>query len=385
MRQDIIKQLDGYEKVLEEIKTSRKYNIDIAADKKRTAEYIRVLHPSEIELKISRVISETPSTKTLRLVPTGNSLPPFQAGQYISLFLEVDGIRTGRPYSISSQPNQTGYFDITIRRMEGGLVSNYLLDDIQPGDIINSSGPEGQFYYNPITFDNDIVCIAGGSGITPFMSMIREITDCGLDREVYLFYGNKSEDDIIFHQELQVLSTQFSNIHYIPVIENPSDTYKGLKGFISGAIIQDTVSDILNKTFMLCGPQALYDFCIPEIDKLGVPARKIKREIYGESLDIVGSPGWPKEVTADSEFSVSIAGGAELRVRAGDSLLSSLERNGIVKPFICRSGECSLCRTKVLSGKVYQPPETPVRKSDRQFGYVHACVSYPLEDLEIMI
>lgn len=385
MRQDMIKQLDGYDQVLREIEVSRKYGLDIDTDKGSAADYIRRLHPAVIDLKVSQVIAETASTKTLRLVSKEGCLPPFQAGQYIALYLEVDGIRTGRPYSVSSAPNQTGYYDITIRRMESGLVSNFLMDDIKPGDMIQSSGPDGQFVFNPIIYDKTLVFIAGGSGITPFMSMIREIADCGIDRDVYLFYGNRSADDIIFHDELTDLSSRFENIRYIPVIEHPGAGYDGYQGFITPEIILKEIGDFKNKTFMLCGPQALYDFCVPELEKTGVLSKKIRQEIYGEPVNIDKAPGWPESVSVDDEFTVTIKGGGEFKARAGESLLSTMEKNGLVKPFVCRSGECSLCRTKVLSGKVYQPPAALVRASDRQFGYVHACVSYPLGDLEILI
>ncbi len=385
MRQNIIKQLDGYDEVLREIETSRRYNIDVTADKGEAASYINRLHPEKLDLKINRIIDQTPSTKTLRLIPVNQNLPPFQAGQYITIYLETDGIRTGRPYSISSAPNQTGYYDITVRRMPNGLASNYLLDAVKPGDLLQSSGPNGHFVYNPIIFDKTLVFIAGGSGITPFMSMIREITDRGLDRDVYLFYGNKSLNNIIFHEELTGLSCQFENIHYIPVIENPDSGYGGISGFITGDIIKNRIKDIRNKTFMLCGPPALYSFCMAELEKIGVPSKKIKQEIYGEPVNIWQSPGWPENVNPDDVFTVTIKGGGSFAARAGDSLLTSLEKFGIIQPFLCRSGECSLCRTKIISGKVYQPPESLVRKSDLQFGYVHSCVSYPLENLEIMI
>ncbi len=385
MRQDIVKQLDGYEDVVREIEISRKYGLDIDADKGSAAEYIRRLHPAVMDLTVSQVIYETASTKTLRLVSKDHYLPPFQAGQYIALYLEIGGIRTGRPYSISSPPNQTGYYDITVRRMVDGLVSNFLLDKVKPGDIIQSSGPDGQFVYNPLIFDKTLVFIAGGSGITPFMSMIREMADCGLNREIYLFYGNKSEDDIIFHCELRELAARLSHVHYIPVVEHPPAAYNGYSGFITREVIQKEIRDVQGKTFMLCGPQALYDFCVPELEKMGVPSKKIRQEIYGEPVNIYKSPGWPKSVSLYDEFTVNVQNGGLFKAQAGESLLSSIEKNGFVRPFVCRSGTCSLCRTKILSGKIYQPPGTRVRASDRQFGYVHACVSYPLEDLEIMI
>ncbi|MBW1842613.1 MAG: 2Fe-2S iron-sulfur cluster binding domain-containing protein, partial [Deltaproteobacteria bacterium] len=102
-------------------------------------------------------------------------------------------------------------------------------------------------------------------------------------------------------------------------------------------------------------------------------------------LDICKDPGWPKEIEQNSLFSVSVKDGQTISAPATTPLLVSLEKGGVVPPSICRSGECSMCRIKILSGKVFQPAGTPVRKSDHQYGYVHSCVSYPLEDLEILI
>ena len=102
-------------------------------------------------------------------------------------------------------------------------------------------------------------------------------------------------------------------------------------------------------------------------------------------MDISDYPGWPDAIGRDDAFSVKVKDGRELKARAGETLLSALEKGGVVVPSLCRSGECSMCRLKILAGKVYQPPGVPVRKSDRQFGYVHACMSYPISDLEILL
>lgn len=385
MKDEIIKQLDGYDDIVKEIEVSRKYGTDFSLEKGMVEKYIKLLHPKRMEMRVSDIIDETPSSKTLRLVSTDNYLPPFQAGQYIALYLEIDNIRTSRPYSISSQPNQTGYYDITLRRVEKGLVSPFLLDRVKRGDILESSGPEGNFYYNPLIHDKTMVCLAGGSGITPFMSMIREIVDCGLDRTVYLLYGNSSTDDIIFHDELSRISGRFDNIRYIPVIENPPDGYSGRCGYITGDIIREVLGDVGDKTFFLCGPQAMYDFCLPEIEKLNIPRRKIRKEMYGAPDNIWEYPGWPSGVKRDDAFTVKVSGSKPFKAVSSEPLLASLEKNGIVVPSLCRSGECSMCRLKLISGKVFQPQGTPVRKSDRQFGYIHSCVSYPIEDLELLL
>jgi ferredoxin-NADP reductase len=385
MRKGIWQEFDGYQDIADEIKVSQKLGGTVASAVASAQEYIHQLHPDRIELSVSDIIEETPSTKTLRLVSKNNYLPPFLAGQYIALFLEIGGIRTSRPYSISSQPNQTGFYDITVRRVENGLASNYLIDDVKRGDTLTGSGPAGNFYFNPLIHKKIMVCIAGGSGITPFMSMIREIIDCGLDRTVYLFYGNKTTDDIIFGSELERLARRFDHIHYIPVVEEPAGGYGGACGFINRDLMQEVLADIENKSFFICGPQGLYDFCLPQVEEMGVPKRKIKQEMYGAPPNVWGYPGWPAGIGRDAFFSVKVKDGPQIKVCATEPLLAALEKNHVGVPSLCRSGDCSMCRVKVLAGKVYQLPGVPVRKSDRQFGYVHSCVAYPLEDLEILL
>ena len=385
MRKGIWQEFDGYQEILDEIKVSRKLGGTVSAAVTAAEEYIRLLHPERLKLSVADIIEETPSTKTLRLVSKDNYLPPFLAGQYIALFLEVGGIRTSRPYSISSQPNQVGYYDITIRRVENGLVSNYLLDEVKLGDTLISSGPAGNFYFNPLIHKKTTVCIAGGSGITPFMSMVREIVECGLDRTVYLFYGSRTSEDVIFGHEITRLADKFENIHFIPVIEKPAQAYDGACGFITCDVLREVLENIEDKSFFICGPQGLYDFCLPQVEELGVPKRKIKQEMYGAPPNIEQYPGWPGDIQPDDTFSVKVKNGNRIKAKAGETLLSALEKNEIRVPSLCRSGECSMCRVKILSGKVYQPAGVPVRKSDRQFGYVHSCMAFPISDLEILI
>ena len=385
MRKGIWQEFDGYEDIVGEIKVSRKLGGTVAASVIAAEEYIRQLHPERLELCVADIIEESSSTKTLRLVSKDNYLPPFLAGQYIALFLEVGGIRTSRPYSISSQPNQVGYYDITIRRVENGLVSNYLLDEVNRGDTLISSGPAGNFYFNPLIHKKTTVCIAGGSGITPFMSMVREIIECGLDRTVYLFYGSRTTEDVIFGDEITRLSQRFENIHFIPVIEKPAEGYEGSCGFITRQVLREVLENTEDKSFFICGPQGLYDFCLPQVEDLGVPRRKIKQEMYGAPPNIWQYPGWPADIQPDDTFTVHVKNRNQIKAKAAEALLSTLEKNEILVPSLCRSGECSMCRVKILSGKVYQPAGVPVRKSDRQFGYVHSCMAFPISDLEILI
>jgi ferredoxin len=129
----------------------------------------------------------------------------------------------------------------------------------------------------------------------------------------------------------------------------------------------------------------MYEYCLPELEGLGIPKRKIRKEVYGPPLQITRAPNWPVEVKGEQRFRISIKDRVVVEVKAAEPLAASLENQGLLLPTLCRSGECSQCRVKVLSGKVYQPAGALVRRSDRRFGYIHACAAYPLEDLEIMI
>jgi ferredoxin-NADP reductase len=269
--------------------------------------------------------------------------------------------------------------------VDDGLVSTYLLDEAKIGDKLTSSGPQGTFLFNPLIHEKTTIFLAGGSGITPFKSMIEEIVSRGLDRTVYLFYGSKSIDDMIFHDRLSQISSKYDNINYVPVIEAPATGYSGETGFITADLLKKRCQTAEKKTLFICGPQGMYNFCLPEIETFGIPKRKARREMFGTPIHIWEQEGWPSKVSKTDEFSVTVNGSDTIKAVAGESLLVSLEKTGHIVPSLCRSGECSKCRVKIVSGKVYQPPGTPVRKSDRQFGYVHSCVSYPLGNLEILL
>jgi ferredoxin-NADP reductase len=383
MTTNFLEELDGYPDIAQAIEMSRKYGVDYDLDRHGVDRFIDRLHPARIDLKVAEVRVETPSARTFRLVSPSGYLPPFQSGQYLSLFVEVDHVRTSRPYSLSSPPHQTGFYEITVRRVEGGLVSNYLLDQVKPGDQVIASGPAGHFYHNPLFHQKDMVCLAGGSGITPFASMIAEILDRGLDRTVTLIYGCRTADELLFNDRLTDLAGRFDNFTYRPLLEKPPAGWDGPTGYLTRAVIQEAAGDLTNKTFYLCGPQAMYDFCLAELRALGVARRRIRTEVYGPPLVITTAPGWPAEIAGDDVFQVKVQDGPAFSARAGEPLLNGLERAGLAPPSLCRSGECSQCRVRVVSGKVFQPAGALVRRSDRRHGWVHACVSYPLTDLEV--
>lgn len=358
--------------------------VDYTTDKDTVQRIVARLHPKRMRLHVAEIIKETPTTRTLRCTRVDGPLPPFRPGQYVNLFVDVDGVLTSRPYSISSPPGAE-FLELTVRDKPGGFVAPFLLNEVEVGDELETTGPAGSFYHEPLIDGEDLVFLAGGSGITPFMSIIRDAVqrECALN--IHLLYGSRVPEDVIFHEELTELSSQQPNLRYSLVISEPPPGYEGLTGFLGADLIRTQIGDPAGKTFYVCGPNVMYDFCLADLTALGVPRHKIKRELYGPPDDVTREPGWPSDLAADTVFTVEVDGRETIQAPAGEPLLNSLERYGMVVPAVCRAGECSACRIRLLSGQVFQPAHTGLRESDRAHGYIHACVSYPLQDLRIRI
>ncbi|MEG1315905.1 MAG: 2Fe-2S iron-sulfur cluster-binding protein [Oscillospiraceae bacterium] len=370
--------------VLSDIEVARKIGSDKIYVGNEADDIISRLHEKSLSLKISEIRDATEGAKTLRFVSKSGYLPPFEAGQYINLFTEIDGVRTSRPYSISSSPRQRAYYEITVARIGNGFVSDFFLDKAHVGDEFEANGPAGVFHFNPVFHKKCSVFLAGGSGITPFMSMTREVLEAGLEREIYLLYGCRNADAAIFNDELLSLAERHENFHYSLVLSEPKGDWTGETGFIGAELIKKLVPNTNACTFYICGPQVMNEFCQKQLEAMEIPQKRIRREMFGSRQDIQNEPGWPKELTGSESFKLTV-NGKTVPATSGESILSALERAGIRVNVCCRSGECSFCRVKLVSGKVFLAQGVLARAADEKFGYIHSCKAYPISDVEILL
>ena len=380
----IVKERSQRFKNAPEIPLVEEYSINALAKK---------LHPSVQNVKVADIQELADGCKRFTLIPdyqNGTSeLAYFSSGQYVTVFLNIDGLKLTRAYSISSSPDQSllknkenpGFYQITVKPAKDGLVSAYILENWKVGLPVEISAPEGTFSYVYLRDAPTVIGIAGGSGITPFMSMIREVLESGEEREIFLLYGNRTEKFSSYHAELTSFAENYPNFHYQLVISN-DESYKGKKGFIDAKCIQDFVKKTDDATFYMCGPQVMSDFCTKALEELHVKPRNIRREMFGTRRDIQNEPLWPENLTGKESFKISV-GGKTFDGISGESLLTSLERAGIRVNVCCRSGECSLCRVKLESGKVFVPRGALLRHADGKFGYIHSCKAYPITDIEL--
>ncbi|MFG2181547.1 FAD-binding oxidoreductase [Streptomyces abikoensis] len=376
MKHHLAPLFDGHDDVQAEIDRRPPDTADHAAATRRI---IGTYHPARLALTVSAVIAEGPSTVTLRLrLPDGTDLPPFLAGQYVALF--ADG--TSRPYAISSSPARPGHWDLTVRRVPGGLISNHLADTVKAGDTLVTTGPMGTFHHNPLFHGDDVVFLAGGSGVAPAMSMIRDIVDHGLDRHFHLLYGSRSADDILFREELDALAADHPNIRVDHVVTEAGPGWAGPTGFLTASLIETLAGPLDGRMVYVCGPQALYPYALTQLAELGHPPRRIRFEANGAPADPTTQPHWPTDTAPYAEVTVT-ARGRSFRTRRGRPLLDALEDAGIRPEAACRSGGCSLCRVRVVKGTVHTAEEARLRLSDEKFGYTHSCVAYPITDVEL--
>lgn len=365
---------------------------DHAEGRDTVQQIVSRIHPRRMRLRVVDIVRETPTAKTFRLERSDGELPPSRPGQYINVFVDVDGVLTSRPYSIASPPlppaeKECAVLELTVRDKPGGFVAPYLLHEVQVGDEIETTGPTGGFYHEPLIDGHDLVFLAGGSGITPFRSIILDNIRRECPLVIHLLYGSRVPDDVIYGDELAELANDHASLCYTLAISEPPPGHVGdsRTGFLDAKLVRDEVGSVEGKTFYICGPNVMVDFVLAELEELGVPPHKIRREFYGAPADVTKEPGWPKGLPAGTVFNVEVAGKRTVRAPAGEPLLNSLERYGLLVPAVCRSGECSACRLRLVSGRVYMPSDTGLRESDRRHGYIHACVSYPLEDLRIRL
>ena len=378
------------------LKKSRQKWIAAAAGNKldtsdKAADLARELHPGMVKAVIADVKDETPSTKTFTFRPVEGKLPFFLAGQHMSVKFCIDGKWVTRPYSISSAPCETdeGFIQITLRKKPGGYVTEWVWNNWQVGSEVLFEGAFGEGYWSSIRDSRHVVGIAGGSGITAFRSIARDMAKTHRPEKFTILYGSRNQDDIIFFDELNELAAASNGaIEVYNILSEPKDGWTGETGFIGADIIKKLVPDYDKVSYFISGPQAMYDFLDKELAKLGVRSKFIRKEEYGETDDITKSPLYPKGHENET-FKITVRYGLEERVidaLATDTVVVSLEKAGIAPDTHCRSGACGWCRSLLVSGEVWQRPQSDgVRSSDKDYGYFHPCSAYPMSDLVIEV
>jgi len=222
---------------------------------------------------VKEVIQATPTACLPRLKL--DSHIDFKPGQFVLVFIAIDRTQVVKPYSIASPPSNKKHIELCIRR--AGTVSNYMCG-LKPGTRIEIQGPGGHFVLKePIL--NDAIFAATGTGISALRPMIDMIFEKGTDKEIWLFFGNRTEDEIIYREEFEKLAAEHANFHFIPVLSRADETWQGERGHVQDAL-RKFVTDPGNREIYICGVLAMVEEVAKIAEGMGFRKEKIYFEKY---------------------------------------------------------------------------------------------------------
>lgn len=337
------------------------------------------------EMICADIRDETHDVKTFTFVCKERRYFSFTAGQYFTFEVEAGGGVERRCYSVSSSPLRPRSISITVKRVDGGLVSNWLHDNLAPGMEIQAQGPVGNFTI-PSQDENKYLFLSGGSGITPLMSILRAYDDAHLYPDIVFLHAGRTSQDFIFHDELEFRARTMRNFRLILLPEKigGKQGFVGTVGRISKEYFSAAVPDLLERFTMCCGPAPFMAAARGIMRELGAdPARYLE-----ESFDPVADEGKqaPERVSESvaPKFKVTFARQAKaIEVCATQSILSAAKKSGVRIPSSCASGLCGTCKTKLVSGKVDMQHGGGIRQREIDAGMFLPCCSKPLTDLVV--
>lgn len=351
--------------------------------------FAREMHPDYQTFVVAEIIDHAAAGAKSYILKRadGKSASYFRAGQYISLKLPIGDSFVTRPYSFSSSPKWAleGKVAITVKVVPDGFASNWILENLKVGDTVKGSEGLGQFYYQKYRDAKDVIAVAGGSGITPFLSMAYAIRDGIEDFNLTILFNSRTEDSILFKKEFDEICAATDKVKIVHVLSREEKD-----GFEHGHITAELIRKYAPETYsvFICGPESMYRFVSGEVAKLGLEKKFVRQELLGTTKTVWEQPGYPAD-KKDKIFKLTVRQGTTETVcdcSANEPILTAIERAGIKAPSRCRSGECGWCRSRVISGEVFIPSETDGRRwGDKQCSEIHPCASFALSDLTIVI
>ncbi len=341
-------------------------------------------------LKVREVIRETPDSITIQFWHPINEVIRYQPGQFLTFLLTIGTQKVRRSYSMSSSPHVDASLSVTVKRLPGGLVSNYLCDRLKEGDVLETLEPMGTF--TP-TLDPSAkrlhILIGAGSGITPLFSMLKSILHAEPKSEVWLIYGNRNEQEIIYKAHLDAISSVYTDrLTVTHILSQPSAAWTGFSGRINQSnllkLLESHKAETLRQAdYYLCGPDGLMDEVRSALNLLAVPTDKIHRESFqtattAQAVGAVLEGDVDDEDSSTQDVTVLYEGNEyKFAVEPHQTILEAALEQDIDLPYSCQAGMCTACLGKCVSGEVKLDEEDGLSASEIKAGYVLTCVAHP--------
>jgi len=344
-------------------------------------------------LRVTQIVQETADTRSYVLDGPDDfpELFGYRAGQFCTFRVHIDGEEHLRSYSMSSAPETDGDLTVTVKRVNGGLVSNWLHDRVTVGDVLEATKPAGVFCLGES--ERPVVGFCGGSGVTPLMSITKSGL-AGTSRPVRLLYANRDRDSVIFHDHLARLGAEHGHrLHVHHHLDQES-------GFLDAAAIRAFVGADQDADFYICGPGPFMDLVEHTLLELAVDPGHIAIERFvnagqamafgdeapgdeasGEAPALVEpADEEPAEAGSDVPATVTLilkGKRHEVTYHPGDTLLETARRGGLQAPFSCEAGNCATCMALVGEGSATMRVNNALTPDEVAEGWVLTCQALP--------
>lgn len=331
---------------------------------------------------------ETHDVRTFVLSPRETRRFTYKPGQFLTFEFEIGGETINRCYTISAAPTRANAVSITVKRVSGGPVSNWLHDNLKPGSTLKAVGPMGEFtcFEHP---SDKYLFLSGGSGITPLMSMARTFHDLAEMPDVVFVHNARSPQDIIFRTELETMARHNAGFRFVPVceIDSASEAWGGYRGRLSRAMLEQIAPDFMEREIFVCGPSP-YMAAVREM--LKAAGFDMARH-HEESFNFEELSGAEKAAVIEAEegstakvYRVEFAKTRRvIDCPEGMFVLEAARRAGVRLPSSCTKGICGTCKSKLLSGTVEMQHAGGIRPREIEAGMRLLCCSKPTSDLVI--
>jgi 3-ketosteroid 9alpha-monooxygenase subunit B len=338
------------------------------------------LAPGVRTVTVAAIVDEASDARSFVVRPEPEDAGRFtyRAGQFITIRVPDRGRGTARCYSLSSSPHTEGVDDLTfaVKRVQDGTGSNWICDEVAPGDRLQVLPPTGVF--TPASLDESVVLVAGGSGITPVMSIAKSILYGGTGN-VLLIYANRDERSIIFGERLRRMTEEFPDrLTVVHVLES-------VQGYLTPGHLTALAGPIADRAVFVCGPEPLMDLVTGVCRSLGVPTERIHSERFlslsGDPFALPDTPATAGDDADTDSVEVTVELDGESRTVAWKrdrKLLDALLEDGLDAPFSCREGACSACVCTLKSGEVRMARNEVLTDDDIAEGYILACQAEPV-------
>ena len=342
-------------------------------------------------LKVAEIVPETSEANSIRF-----EIPPelrdefaFRAGQHLTLRADIGGEEVRRNYSLCTAPAESDWM-VTVKRIGGGVFSNWVGDQLKAGDTIEVMVPHGSFTtdFDPAR-SRHLVAIAGGSGITPVMSLIKTLLREEPDSRFTLFYGNRDSSSIIFLEALAALKDKHLGrleiYHFLDAEDQDIELFNGM---LSRERLEEAIPALVPDAaevdgWFICGPGPMMDAAEGALLDRNVPKERIHIERFTADRPAGAVAKEMAQLQTQAEgvsVSVTLDGRTRRVPFTAGNILDSARASGLPAPFACKAGVCATCRAKVTSGKVEMAVHYGLTDEEVAAGYVLTCQSVPVGD-----